>query len=106
METTLTKDLNKIQELKSKEEFIEFLDNEININLTNDTWNIRFKDDIKTPSSRAPLAIVYSAAQIYFHKPVMFRSIPVSKYFLDSREGKSEIDSHHIFPRQHLIDTF
>lgn len=105
METVLEKDLNTIKDIKTKEEYIAFLDNEIAINLTPDTWNIKFRDEIKTSSSRAPLAIALNAAQIYFHKPVLFRSIPVSKYFVDSKE-KSEIDSHHIFPKQYLIDTF
>ena len=105
METALEKDLNTIKDIHSKEWFIEFLDNEIAINLTNDTWNIKFREEIKTSSSRAPLAIAFNAAQIYFHKPVLFRTIPVSKYFVDSKE-KSEIDSHHIFPKQYLIDTF
>ena len=107
METELTKDLNQINTIKSKEEFVAFLDNEIKINLTNDTWEIKFKNDIKTSSVRAPLSVAFNAALIYFHKPVLFRSIPVSKFFIDQKDWrKSEIDSHHIFPKQYLIDTF
>ncbi|MBO4517158.1 hypothetical protein J5751_07185 [bacterium] len=50
--------------------------------------------------------MVFNAALVYFHKPVLFRTIPVSKFFLDIKDGKSEIDSHHIFPKQYLIDNF
>ncbi|MBP5408215.1 MAG: hypothetical protein J6Y42_03665 [Bacilli bacterium] len=52
------------------------------------------------------MSVVYNAALVYFHKPVLFRTIPVSKFFLDIKDGKSEIDSHHIFPKQYLIDNF
>lgn len=106
METTLWKDLSELESKKTKEEFLQFFEDEVNIHLTSDSWNVRFKKDIKTDSARAPLAIAFNAALVYFHKPVLFKTIPVSKFFLDMKDGKSEIDSHHIFPKQYLIDTF
>ena len=106
METTLWKDLSALETKKTKEEFLEFFENEVNLHLTPDSWNVKFKNDIKTDSARAPLSVVYNAALIYFHKPVLFKTIPVSKFFLDMKDGKSEIDSHHIFPKQYLIDNF
>ena len=106
METTLWKDLSTIETKKTKEEFLQFFEDEINLYLTPDTRNVRFKNDIKTDSSRSALSVVFNAALVYFHKPVLFRTIPVSKFFLDIKDGKSEIDSHHIFPKQYLIDNF
>lgn len=106
METTLWKDLSVLESKNSKEEFLQFFEDEVNIYLTPDSWNVRFKNDIKTDSSRSALSVVFNAALVYFHKPILFRSIPVSKFFLDIKDGKSEIDSHHIFPKQYLIDNF
>lgn len=106
METTLWKDLQTLESRTNKEEYLQFFEDEVNIHLTPDSWNVKFKNDIKTDSSRAPLSVIYNASLVYFHKPVLFRTIPVSKFFLDMKDGKSEIDSHHIFPKQYLIDNF
>lgn len=106
METTLWKDLSVLETKNSKEEFLQFFEDEVNLYLTPDSRNVRFKNDIKTDSSRSALSVVFNAALVYFHKPILFRTIPVSKFFLDISDGKSEIDSHHIFPKQYLIDNF
>ena len=107
-ETILWKDLAELEKVTTKEEFINFLEDQINQYLTQDVRNIKLKNAIKE-SARidSPLAIIYNAAQVYFQKPILFRNVPLSQYYLNYNSwAKSEIDSHHIFPRQYLLDLW
>lgn len=109
-ETMLSKDFLKIQSI-SKEQFIQFFYDEIDSLLTADTWNITFPNNMDTSSVRSPLFIAYTASQIYWHKPLLFRNIPISKVFIDLKDKeilweKIDIDLHHIFPKQYLIELY
>lgn len=110
-ETILWKDFQILQKVTTKEQFIQFLYDEIEGQVTNDLWNITFPKNIVTSWSRSPLFVVFIAAQIYFQNPILFRTIPISKYFIDLKDKeslgeKTEIDLHHIFPRDYLISLY
>lgn len=107
-ETILWKDLAELEKATTKEEFINFFESQINQYLTQDVRNIKLKNSIKESArSDSPLAIIYNAAQVYFQKPILFRNVPLSQYYLNyNSETKSEIDSHHIFPKQYLMDLW
>ena len=82
-ESTLSKDFQSLQKVKTKEEFVAFLQEEIDLEITPDIWTIRFPKDMDSTSIRSPLFIAFTAAQIYFQSPILFRNIPLSKYFID-----------------------
>ena len=110
-ETVLWKDFLKLQNINTAQGFMDFLKEEIDTYLTGDTWKITFPKDIITSSIRSPLFVAYTASQVYFQNPLLFRSVPVSKFFIDLKDKeavneKIDIDLHHIFPRQYLLDTY
>lgn len=107
----LWKDFGKLQKIKSEEEFISFLQWEIDTLLTGDIWDITFPKNVVTSLIRSPLFIGYTAAQIHAHKSLLFRNLPISKSFVDliAKESlweKIDIDLHHIFPRDYLLSTY
>lgn len=110
-ESTLSKDFQSLQKVKTKEQFISFLQEEIDLEITPDIWTIRFPKDMDSTSIRSPLFIAFTAAQIYFQSPILFRNIPLSKYFIDLKDKattkeKTEMDIHHIFPKNYLISLY
>ena len=81
---------------------------EISLFVSPELWNMRLPRDMVTSSTRSPLFIAFIASQIYFQYHILFRNIPLSKYFIDMKDKihsgeKSEMDLHHIFPRNYLI---
>lgn len=110
-ESTLSKDFQSLQKVKTKEQFVSFLQEEIDLEITPDIWTIRFPKDMDSTSIRSPLFIAFTAAQIYFQSPILFRNIPLSKYFIDLKDKattkeKTEMDIHHIFPKNYLISLY
>ena len=110
-ESILSKDLQTLEKIENKDQFLKFLQEEISIFISPELWNMRLPRDIVTSSTRSPLFIAFIAAQIYFQHHILFRNIPLSKYFIDIKDKihsgeKSEMDLHHIFPRNYLISLY
>lgn len=110
-ETVLWKDFQKLSWVNSKEWFIAFLEDEISLNLTNDSRSITFPKNMDTSSIMSPLFVAFTTAQVYFQKQILFRKVPISKFFIDLKDKelvweKTDIDLHHIFPKQYLIDLY
>ena len=110
-ESILSKDLQTLEKIENKDQFLKFLQEEISIFISPELWNVRLPRDMVTSSTRSPLFIAFIAAQIYFQHHILFRNIPLSKYFIDMKDKihsgeKSEMDLHHIFPRNYLISLY
>jgi hypothetical protein len=110
-ESTLSKDLQTLEKIENKDQFLNFLQEEISLFVSPELWNMRLPRDMVTSSTRSPLFIAFIAAQIYFQHHILFRNIPLSKYFIDMKDKihsgeKSEMDLHHIFPRNYLISLY
>lgn len=110
-ESSLSKDLQTLEKIENKDQFLNFLQEEISLFVSPELWNMRLPRDMVTSSTRSPLFIAFIAAQIYFQHHILFRNIPLSKYFIDMKDKihsgeKSEMDLHHIFPRNYLISLY
>lgn len=110
-ENILSKDLQTLEKIENKDQFLKFLQEEISIFISPELWNMRLPRDMVTSSTRSPLFIAFIAAQIYFQHHILFRNIPLSKYFIDMKDKihsgeKREMDLHHIFPRNYLISLY
>ena len=110
-ESTLSKDLQTLEKIENKDQFLNFLQEEISLFVSPELWNMRLPRDMVTSSTRSPLFIAFIASQIYFQHHILFRNIPLSKYFIDMKDKihsgeKSEMDLHHIFPRNYLISLY
>lgn len=111
METVLSKDFQSLVKIKNKDQFVQFLQEELSLFVTPELWDMRLPRDIVTSSTRSPLFIVFIVAQVYFQYHILFRNIPLSKYFIDMKDNislkeKTEMDLHHIFPRNYLISLY
>lgn len=110
-ESVLRNDFINIEKITTADEFIVFLEKEISISLTPDMRNIVFPKKLDTHSSSSPLRIIYLVSQIHFQRPILFRNVPLSKFYIDLKDNERlkeniDIDCHHIFPKQYLLDTF
>lgn len=107
-ETILEKDLKTIQKLLTGDSYIEYLDEEANAYLNDDARNIQLPRSIITSSPLNSIFIAYTASQIYYNKKILFKDTTLTSYFLSksNSDDKIEIDHHHIFPRQYLIERY
>lgn len=107
-ETTLEKDLKEIQKCNKKQDFIDYLNIESNSYLNDDARNIQLLRSINTSSSLNSIFVTYIASQIYYNKKILFNDTTLTSYFLSkgSSSEKKEIDHHHIFPRNFLLESF
>lgn len=107
-ETTLEKDLKELQKAKDLNEFVNYINSEANLYLNDDSWNIKLPKDINTSSSLNSIFISYIASQIFYNRKILFNDVSIWNYFIwkSKSDVKSEIDHHHIFPRNYLLENY
>ena len=102
-ETAMESDLTKLKNLKSVDEFLNFLKQIIDDELTEDFWNITLPNNLDTSSSTSPSLFAYHASLILLNADVLFSNLKVSELLSPSWSGKkSTLELHHLFPKNHL----
>lgn len=96
-ETTIEYDLKNI------EDFITFINKEINNNLTSDYWEITLPENLKTSSSVQYAFVTYLASLIKDDIKVLFSEIKLRDHLNPLIKSKKKtIELHHIFPKGYL----
>lgn len=100
-ESTIESDLNRIKDLKSKDEFLAVLEKIINDTLTRDFWDITLPNSLDSSSARNPAYFAYLAAQNKLGAPVLFSKNRKIFDMLDPtvRANRKALEKHHLFPR-------
>lgn len=103
-ETTLEKELKTIEDFKSKDEFIDYINKQIERDLGNDFWETWAINDIISSSTGNNIYLVYLASKLRRNDKVLFSDVFLSDLLDDhfAHIKKKYLDIHHIFPKNYL----
>ena len=102
-ESKMEADLARLREIETKEQFESALDQICSAITTNDFWTITLPTELATSSARSPSMFSYFASLTILGANVLFSEQKVTE-LLDrsTKEPRSPIERHHLFPRAHL----
>lgn len=102
-ETALDRDLARIRDLRSADEFRDLLEQIMADNLTRDFWEITLPNFLDSSSATNPALYAYYAALNRLGARVLFSQKKVADLFDPSvKPRKKALERHHLFPRNHL----
>lgn len=94
---------NDLKNIDNNKNFIDYINNEINKNLTKDYWDITLPENLKTSSPNQYSFATYIASLVKDDVKVLFSEIKLREYLFPDYKNKSKnIDLHHIFPKAYL----
>ncbi len=102
-ESAMEFDLARFRGIKDGEKYIEILEKECDITLTNDFWNVTLPNSLATSSSRSPSLYAYYASLVLLDAFALFSKMRVSD-LLDPaiHANRSLVERHHLFPKGYL----
>jgi len=102
-ESSMERDLADLREISNSEQFIEWIDNTINAELTADFWETTLPARMETSSSISPYSNCYIAAMHLLDARALFSEIRIWDA-LDPTitANKSKVERHHLFPKNYL----
>lgn len=102
-ESEVEKQFADLRNVKSAEEFVNYLDNTINTRFTDDYFRLVLPNDLNSSSAQSPAWYAYIASINVLGTPMLFSTSPLAQYFALGTSGdKNSIDKHHIFPKHYL----
>ena len=102
-ESQVERDLRRIAESKSGDEFVTTLDKIINTALTADYWTIRLPSSLETSSAYGPTVFAYQASLVLLNAQPLFSPLQMGELLDPSIHApRSAIERHHLFPKAYL----
>lgn len=102
-ESEVEKQMADLRDIHSAYEFVEYLESVIKGKFTDDYFEYTLPNDMITSSASAPSWSAYLAAINVLGTPMLFSSVPASKFMILGSNGtKNSIEKHHIFPKHYL----
>ena len=102
-ESEVEKQFADLRNIKSANEFTEYLDQSIQKRFTDDYFTYTLTNELNSSSATSPAWYGYIAAINVLGTPMLFSTTPLSHYFTLGTSGeKNAIDKHHIFPKHYL----
>ncbi len=102
-ESSVEKNFADLRNVTTAQDFIDYFNKEIELNLTDDFFTKILPDDLHSSSAISPSWYGYIAAINVLGTPMLFSTSPLSVYWETGGSGKKKsIDKHHIFPKNYL----
>lgn len=102
-ESTVEKQFADLRDVKSPEQFIEYISKSISTRFTDDFFNVTLPASLYSSSSNSPSWFGYIAAVNVLGTAMWLSNSPLSKHLIIGASGtKASIDKHHIFPKDYL----
>lgn len=102
-ESTVEKQFADLRDVKTPEEFEDYITKSIETKFTDDFFNVTLPASLSTSSSTSPSWYGYIAAINVLGTPMWLSNSPLAKHLLVGSSGtKNSVDKHHIFPKEHL----
>ena len=102
-ETEVERQFADLRDVKTANEFVQYLEKEISKRFTDDYFKVTLVGDLNSSSANSPTWFGYIAAINVLGTPMLFSTTPLSHYFtLGTAGSKNSIDKHHIFPKHYL----
>lgn len=102
-ESTMERDLNRLEEAETPDDFVRVLDTVIENTLTDDFWTIELPEQLDSSASYSPTLFAYHAALNILDAKALFSDLKISE-LLDPgvKANKSAVERHHLFPKNYL----
>lgn len=105
-ESAFEQELRNVDELKSGEEFVGYLEDEIAARLTEDFFRVTLPADFDRNRASGPSWNAFVASQIVLGSKMMFTTTPIQQIFSMGADGtKKAYDRHHVFPKHYLEES-
>lgn len=102
-ETLVDRDIRRLAEGTSAQDFVAILDGIIGNTLTSDFWSVTLPDMLESSSAYTPPLFAYHASLNLLGARALFSSLGVSQLLDPSVKGKkAPIERHHLFPKGYL----
>ena len=102
-ETSMERDLVALRGIDSADQFLAWLDSNIDIELTSDFWSITLPNRLNTSAARSPALFGYLAALVILDAKVLFSNKKVEDLLDPSHKGyRKAVERHHLFPKRFL----
>ena len=105
-ESTVEGQLADLRDIKTAEEYIDYLNGVIESRFTDDYFNVTLPKDLETSSTSSPAWLGYIAAINVLGNPMLFSTSILKSFLVPGTSGtKNAVDRHHIFPKHYLEET-
>ena len=102
-ESQVERDLRRIAESKSSDEFVATLNGIIDTALTADYWTIRLPSSLETSSAYGPTVFAYQASLVLLNAQPLFSPLQLGELLDPSTHApRSAVERHHLFPKAYL----
>ncbi len=102
-ESDVEKQFADLRSVVSADEFVDYLNKVIETRFTDDYFRLTLPNELNTSANISPCWFGYIAAINILGTPLLFSTVPQSKFFTLGTSGtKNAIDKHHIFPKHYL----
>ncbi len=102
-ESEVEKQFADMRDLKSADEYVNYLDGVINTRFTDDYFKLTLPSELNSSSATSPAWYGYIASINVLGYPMLFSTAPLSQFLIVGSSGnKNAIDKHHIFPKHYL----
>ena len=102
-ETIMERDLANLRSVNDGETFLQYINDTIDSELTQDFWEVTLPSRMVTSSVNSPMMNAYYASQNLLDVKALFSEIRIWDA-LDptTRAKKSKVERHHLFPKSYL----
>lgn len=102
-ETQMEQDLALLRGLKTREEFIRVLEQQIAQVFTDDYWNVTLPGELESAAPRSVGQFAFFASLCLHDAYVLYSRLKVAELLNPALQAKkSAIERHHLFPRKYL----
>lgn len=102
-ETIMERDLARLRDLTSGDEFIVVVTEMVDAELTSDFWTITLPNELTSSAARSPVLFAYYAGLKLLGAKGLFSNLQISDLLQEGlKEKRSPLERHHLFPRAHL----
>lgn len=102
-ETQVDRDIRRLTDTASADDFTATLDRFIDLQFTSDFWSVALPDMLESSSAYTPSLFAYHASLTLLGARALFSSLSVSQLLDPTIKGKkAPADRHHLFPRGYL----
>ncbi len=104
IETRVERDLRRVADAKSANDFVKILDDTAARSLPGDYWKVQLPDALESSSPFSPTLFAYHASLVLLDARPLFSSSGklLSELLRPSFTGPRSIERHHLFPRAYL----
>jgi len=102
-ETIMERDLARLREIQSADEYIAIITQIINTELTNDFWSVMLPEKLTSSAARSPELFAYYSSLKLLGAKGLFSNLLISELLQEGlKEKRSPLERHHLFPRAYL----